>query len=296
MPDREVVNSLISIVVRLWVVCSVVLGVALSGSFTGAARGQAAIDQDDERLGWWVEDLANDDIRWNANAALGHLFGAGDVARAALDRAVSSEDWQQRHLAALVLWPLVDDKPSRRLIAVTLEGMSSLSVPPETDHTCLPLLPNYRMRRGVSYLMDHTEVAEPQLAEALDSEDFQLRFLAAFLLGINGHDQHLTSILPILLPHLNDNRISGDAQMAAAALYRLGPGVISHLESSKAQADEQGRALIEVILIDLKEDASGQINHDYVRYGWARRHGITQMYHDPVREYELGYFGAIREE
>jgi hypothetical protein len=121
------------------------------------------------------------------------------------------------------------------------------------------------------------------LRRGLGSIDAQQRYLAAFLLACAGTTHDVGVVVRELVPHLNDNHTLGDALMAAHALYRLGRQVVPMLHYWRTGADEQGRRLIDLILLDL--DQPPRTRDEFVARSW--RHGVTCVYHDPVIEFDI---------
>lgn len=223
-----------------------------------------------------VTALADDDTRSNANDAARELRWrhSPDAARA-LERVLDSPDLQQRSFAAMLLAYTNPAAPSPRLLEVLVEGLANNGYP-RSPEACNAI---YDAAVGSRYLLDHAEAAKPFLIPGLRSEDLQQRFLCAFLLGQAGVTDELDRCVEILIPHLRDNSIPDDACAASHALYRLGPGVLPHLQAALKDADEQQRALIVLIARDLADPPVTR--SDLV----ARKsmHRITGLFHDPAR-------------
>jgi hypothetical protein len=101
------------------------------------------------------------------------------------------------------------------------------------------------------HLYHHPANAQPALRRALWGGERQPRFLAAFLLGRAVSTADAVAIQTELVPHLEDNATSGDALLAAHALYRLGHASRDALAAWRPSVDRQARSLIELILLDL---------------------------------------------
>jgi HEAT repeat protein len=199
-----------------------------------------------------VAQLRDDNVRWNAPRAMDELRRAGPSAFPALDSALVSNDWQQHQLAAHVLRRNPEYVPSQQLLAVTVEGLRSDDLPSKSEkgqrETYTPV---YNAGEGTRYLLDHAERAAPSLVRALNSDDPQQRFLAAYVLGCGGVGPAVDRAAPVLIEHLRDNEVEGDAIMAAAALYRFGTCVTPFLLERLPANDMQQDQLIRLILLDM---------------------------------------------
>ncbi len=245
------------------------------------ARAQA---EEPSRL---IADLRSDDVEWNAIHAYRILYSSADPPLAELESALESDDWQQRQLAAAVLWYHYDPPEWRRargaaprghltarLMEVTVEGLRSDDLPIErATGRCVTI---FNAREGFSRIRRHPKLAIEALANGLESEDRQQQLLCALLLGFAGAEAHADRAVPILLPHLRDNEIPEDAKWAAPALYRFGPVALPQLEGALADADDQQRALLKLIIDHLR--ANGQQGVVEV----AGRNTITALVADPV--------------
>jgi hypothetical protein len=109
-----------------------------------------------------------------------------------------------------------------------------------------------------------------------------VRFLCAFVLGQAGFDDAVAR--RILVEHLADNHIGGDAIMAAHALYRLGPAALPTVRGAMAFADEQARSLLKIVELDLIDPPR---DPEAMRQR-AAMHGATRLYHDPAIEFDVG--------
>lgn len=134
--------------------------------------------------------------------------------------------------------------------------------------------------------MKHMDKAEPLLIGALKSDDLQQRFFAAAALGWAGKGTaDVDRIAAILVPHLKDNRISGDAVIAGGALFRLGKAVAPKLtEALRTATDEQQSDFLRLILRDLQDPP--KTDRDFEK----RRGSIRAMpdINDPVAGLSTG--------
>lgn len=223
-----------------------------------------------------VAALADDDIRWNAQAALWELMERGAVAVPVLEEALGSRDWQQRQLAAAALRRIEGYAPSERMFVVCVEGLADDALPwGESPRTFTHVTNAYG---SVEYLIRHAVAAEGFIAAGLHSGDVQQRFFCAYALGVAGRSGYAELICDVLAPHLNDNDLRGDAVLAVRALYLTGDSVAPFLRDAWREADAQGRRAIEVILLDLR-DPPGSVEEMRERWGDVR---ITDLVHDPA--------------
>jgi hypothetical protein len=255
-------------------------------TFSAAAETEekqpAPVDQ--ATIARLIADLADDDVRWNAHRAMWRLRKIGSAAEEQLEAALFSHDWQQRQIAAHCLRGLEGYEPSDRMLEVTVEGLRDDDLPSEgrRDHRGAYTYV-FNAKSGTEYLLGHAEAAGPFLLDGLRSDDAQQRFLSAFILGHAGLTSGLPEGAPILLEHLRDNDIGGDAIMSAAALYRFGPDVMPHLLAALPDADAQQAQLVNLILLDLTDPPE---NEQELR---ARKsmQNVTSVCYDPVLEFDL---------
>lgn len=254
-----------------------------------------------DRAAELIEDLRDDDVRWNAIKAWYGIVELEEPPVEALHAALDSDDWQQRQLAADLLWRFArDDRAGRRfapyvtsrLIAVTIEGLrdddsATSQVPGERD------LQLFNAANGFRVLAKHAELAREQLVEGLDGEDYQQRFLCALALGTGGVGSESERVAAILVPHLADNDIPDDAKWSARALFMLGAEAIPHLEAAKEASDDaQQRDLLELILMNLK-GAPDSIDDLLAR---QELNTITSVARDPTqRDFTLNTMGWLRQ-
>jgi hypothetical protein len=238
------------------------------------AGGTVALSGFQERLliSTLIADLRCDGARWNAHRAL-ELLPRLSSAAPALHAALGSPDWQQRQLAAHLLrgWPGM--APTEELLRITVEGLRD-------DHLPYQRFPNSRRytttwvanaREGILYLSVHLDRAAPLVAEGLESDDWQQRFLCAAILGYGGGIEYVAAAAPILIPELADDGRAENARTAAGALYGFGEAVIPHLCRLRQSSDDQQRSLVRSILGDLEDAAAGRPR---TGSSWQRHPGI----------------------
>jgi hypothetical protein len=215
-----------------------------------------------------VDRLRDDDQDWNASRAMEALGELETPPVAELQAALDSDDWQQRQLAATLLWRYF--KPNGyfgerspawrfqsqgsvtpRLIGVTIEGFRNDRLP--LDRWRGKYTYSFNAAEGFRNLRHYAAQAEAQLAAGLKSDDYQQRFLCALTLGFGGVSTQAEAVARVLLPHLRDNDMPDDAKWCTAALLHLGPSVSPSLRAAQPDADEQQVKLIGLILLDFEQ-------------------------------------------
>ncbi len=210
-------------------------------------------------IGELIADLRADEVRGNAICALKELYARETPELIpALEEALESEDWQQRQLAAAVFYKLKWFAPERlkdyvasnRLCEVIVEGLRNDALPSLHQRgRCVPL---NNAAEGVRFLLSYPQQGTEPLEAALDSSDGQQQFLAAYVLGATGRGGKLARITEIVIPHLRDDEIWGNACMTAYALYHLGKEVIPYLQSHASAGDAQVQSAVNLILHNLE--------------------------------------------
>ncbi|MFI4882531.1 MAG: hypothetical protein ACIAQU_08105 [Phycisphaerales bacterium JB064] len=215
-----------------------------------------------------VEQLRDDDQDWNASRAMDALGELPTPPIQELHAALDSDDWQQRQIAAVLLWRFLhpygyirrgwhewrlqpQGEITQRLIEVTVEGFRDDRLPYDRRPTRHTEAPN--AAEGFRHLRHHAKQAESQLAEGLNSDDYQQRFMCALTLGFGGVSSQAEGVARVLLPHLRDNDMPEDAKWCTAALLRVGPEVAPFLRAAQPEADAQQAELIKLLLLDFEE-------------------------------------------
>ncbi len=213
-----------------------------------------------------VHALGDDYEPWNAVWAMGALSELGPDAEPAILGGLSSGDWQQRQLCAEVsrrkfeaarsgVGPLEYRSPSPRLIEVSVEALADDGLPYGAARrvtgrsTATTWVMN--ARSSLAFLAACGEDAEPFLRPALRSPDPQQLFLAACSAGLARCDGLASEAIPLLIPHLKSDERTGNAKLAAAALFAFGEHArpsVEHLTSGGA--DEQQRRIARRILAE----------------------------------------------
>ncbi|MFG0283643.1 MAG: hypothetical protein ACF8R7_04415 [Phycisphaerales bacterium JB039] len=236
---------------------------------------------DNELPGWaisgaaatFVRDLRDDDQQYNGLHAMDMLRRLGPEAIGALEAALHSDDLQQRQLAASVLRAIPQYQPSARMLQVTVEGLSSRARSWERD-TFTPA----SLGRGVRYLSTLGDSAAWAIEDGLRSDDAQQRFACAVAAGFGRCDSLVDLAAPVLIEHLADNNLAGDARVAAPALLGLGEAARPWLEAFAEAPDRQQRDTVQLILLELDGPATTEAERARRR---ALNH-ITTVRADPV--------------
>lgn len=213
----------------------------------GATEPGAGAEEPEPRetLDDLVRDLADDDARGNATRAIPKLVALGVSAAGALERALDSADHQQRQLAAAVLRRIEGLPPSRRLLEITVEGLRHDGIPKGVQ----PYV--FNAAEGVDYLARHVDAAADVLARALDSDDAQQRFAAAYVIARTGRTWALDRTCGLLIAHLEDNDVPNDASLACQALFGLGAPALPYLRRVETSPDPQQRRLAMRLVDDI---------------------------------------------
>jgi hypothetical protein len=220
-------------------------------------------------------DLRSDNARGNAERAEGLLCLLWPTSRDALEAALEDCDRQARMIAAAVLRKKCGRDASDQLLRACIEDLRD-------DGDAVPWWTSWNARTASEYLVQLPDRIEPLLSVAMRSGDWQQRFLAAAIAGHCGHTSLLPQAAPILIPQLRDNRISGDAKIAAPALFRFGPEVIPFLAPFFEDEDRQLRGSVRAIAAQLlSPDGAPRNDTDAMPR-------ISQLTNDPLREIPIG--------
>lgn len=168
---------------------------------------------------------------------------------APLFAALESPNPRLRFAAARVLQDDRRTRPTPKLLEVSVDGLRHDDLPGVEVDGVRSAIAN---AAGYRWLIQHAKAARPLLVTALGSDDLQQRFLAAVVLADSGEArEELERVAKVLIPHLRDNQIAGDAMMAGCAIYQLGPAVLGHLRDARLGADTQQKMLIDLLVFDL---------------------------------------------
>lgn len=237
-----------------------------SGTVTGWSATVVA-----DRL---VRDLHQDGEKWNADRAAGLLGQLWPLSSEALEHAVASDDVQARVIAAGILRQK-SMTPSQALLRACMEDLRD-----DSSHVDWYLSLGNALS-AAEYLVRWASDAEPLLAEAMRSDDRQQRLLAAAVAGYAARLRLVDQAAPILIDHLRDNSIRGDAKVAAPALYRFGSSVLAHLQPHTESDDPQLRAAALSIVerLTYPDRSRHRMQHPMPR--------ITQSVDDPLTQLSI---------
>ncbi|MFG0293421.1 MAG: hypothetical protein ACF8MJ_09755 [Phycisphaerales bacterium JB050] len=253
-----------------------------------------------------VDQLRADDTRWNAMEAMDALGRLREPPIEELERALDSEDWQQRQIAAVLRWRYIDPgfwlwgddslpawrlestgTVTRRLLEVTVEGLRDDALPFDEENHHYTFVAN--AVSGYRALVVHAEAARDLLEAGLESDDYQQKLMCALILGAGGVSDSVDKVAPILIPHLRDNDINEDAKHAIYSLYRFGESVVPYLEAALPRADEQQGQAIRLLLLDLRDKPQTQADLEARK----RMHRITEVVHDPCLNMVQSHFSWL---
>ncbi len=216
-------------------------------------------------IGWtiasYIDDLRDDNIRYNAENAISILCKVGIPATPKLEAALHARDYQQRQLAAHVLRDIheqckgVGYSPSDALLRITAEGLNSDTIPYEPSRIGEGSYHHYtgiaNAREGIEFFSAIGPRAAPYLLIAMQRGDEQAKLLAAGVAARNNFHDLLPIAAPILITHLKDNNTYGDARFSTSALLGFGPDVLPYLDQAAASSDSQSRKTAAMIALDL---------------------------------------------
>ncbi|MCA9293800.1 MAG: hypothetical protein KDA20_08300 [Phycisphaerales bacterium] len=235
-----------------------------------------------------VEDLRDDDIRWNADYAMSALRIVGTPAIPALEDALWSEDWQQRQLAMVTLVEIqgFDATPSNRMIDVCIEALRDDAMP-----YCRRGRIIVKNGRAAAHVLGlHIDRSGRKLEQCLESEDYQQRYVASLILGAEGQSRCARTVCATLLPHLRDNDMDGDAVQASAALYGLGVTALPWLMLERGETDEQARRVIDELIRDIADPPDNE--DEIVARARPRRERIGWTCHVPHVQIRRPYLSS----
>ncbi|MCH2162477.1 MAG: hypothetical protein MK085_11475, partial [Phycisphaerales bacterium] len=188
-----------------------------------------------------VRELRDDDTHWNAEAAISLLESLWPESRHALEQELRVGDGQSRVVAAEIL---------RSQLKVPTPLLLEASVRQLHDDRNAPgwYLREGNARRAVHYLITWHRPARSFVISALDSNDPQQRMFAAVVAAYARYGNCEEKVTAILAWHLQDNEVSGDAGLAARALYEFGSAGIPSMKLWLDHEDPQVRKVIASII------------------------------------------------
>lgn len=230
-----------------------------------------------------IRDLKADTHRFNSIRAVEMLGAMGIEAEPDLFAALASEDHQQRQFAAAIL-SRFPSAPSPTLLRVMVEGLGDDGI---SDWSAE--LANFN--RSVGWLIDHAHEARPYLLEGLRSEDAQARLGSAMALGFGGVHEASDAVVEAMLPHIEENDISGDALIAVAAMFRMGDRAIPALERASVSDTNERRRIVCRLLID--DIRMGDARSKAIDRRW-RSLRITRLGDNPCRDIQMWQYLSPR--
>lgn len=208
-----------------------------------AERSELTAEEMNRLLPALVRDLRHDDVRGNAKLARELLDRYGVAAFPALREALRSDDHQQRHLALQALWAM-DAEPTSQTLCVTVEALR--------DDLWMGRYAVDNAGSAVRYLLRNPGTSDEFLRQAMRGDDPQQRLLAAAVAGFTQRLDLSDEAVPILVSHLRENLITGDALYALVALHRFGASIRSLLETAlESEQDGQGRRSLAFVMFHL---------------------------------------------
>ena len=219
-----------------------------------------------------LEHLRSDDLRWNATLSADKLVRAINdssevraTLRPHLEQHLASSDQQLRVLAtSLCVRVEVREarsgqpiSPHPEIRAAALRWLTSPYSASDRLEFETSATPSAAMAKEFCLL--HAAWMEQDLLGLMGGGDQEERFVAAVVLGNAARTRHCERIAAVLVPHLRDNKIEGDALEAMHALKRLGSPVIPFLESAlESSTDKQERVCLESTLAEIKSPGSSR--------------------------------------
>jgi hypothetical protein len=221
-----------------------------------------------------LNEFRDDDIRGNMSKAAPVLWSHPNLTIEYRYNALNHEDWQVRQVICNSIWKrahrqrfdpelnqyieIIDpDYPiTETLIRVTIEGLRHDTTP--YDHKRRRGLVLYNASDGITRLLPIAHDWIGLLEEAMESDDLQQRVIAAYILGRAGVAQSVKRASQILLPHLRDNQIWGDAKFCVFGLGGFGDELLPYLTSALSTIDKQQRDLITLLIMDIKDPPTSE--------------------------------------
>jgi hypothetical protein len=253
---------------------------------------------DDASLAALVEELRDDDVRWNATLAMSELVsridrdaGARRTLHEELLPHLGSTDRQLRALSVALLLRLglaareagEPFEPTAALLDAALEWMRGR---PGLDSRFWAV----NKHLPVEFALAYADRMEGRLAAELGRSPDGQGFLHAFVLGATGKGEHADLAAPVLLPHLRDNGEDDDACLAQRALAGLGPAVLPHLDGALAEADEQQRLGIEAVRLQVLAPCLDEVDAAQR----AQLNSVTWKVDFPPSQYTYGHASSWR--
>jgi len=196
-----------------------------------------------------IKDLRDDNIPNNGISASRQLCMMGCKVTGLLEECLYSDDYQTRHVAAGILRNCCPDyEPSDRLLTLTLDLLSYDNYDPEClrDMVWHNEVYNYLRNASNTYPQFRS-----RLIQNLNSSDPNEQLDSALLLAEYGEQSLTPTLVPLLIPHLANNKIRNDACMAAYALYQLGEPIRPYIARITNSFDAQEADFASLIMYQL---------------------------------------------
>lgn len=173
-----------------------------------------------------IEDLKDDDCAWNLRTSWAFLREHIERSTPLLIEALDSPDDQERRaVEGLLRNAAVPSEIRQRLYRSSVADLAS-------DRGSSKAWSAFR------FLREHSAECEALLSEAMNASDGRTRLLAAAAAGCTNRSALMNQAVPILVRHLGDNRIHGDAVVAARSLWGFGPAVVPLLTAELRAAPQ----------------------------------------------------------
>lgn len=230
-----------------------------------------------------IRDLKADTHRFNSMRAMEMLRMMGVEAEPDLLVALESDDHQQRQFAAAILSRFPGPR-SQTLLRVMAEGLGDDGISSWSAE-----LSNFN--GSVEWLIDHAHEARPYLCAGLRSDDPQARLGSALALGFGGVHEASDDVVEAMVPHIEENDISGDALIAVAAMFRMGEHAIPALERASVSDTNERRRIVCRLLID--DIRMGDARSKAIDRRW-RSLRITRLGDNPCRDIQMWQYLSPR--
>lgn len=225
-----------------------------------------------------IQNLRDDDIKWNAHEAANRLMDLDCEAVPYLEEALRDPDPQARHIAANLLRQICPEHvPSQTLLDVTLALLNS----PNDEYAgelVYPILAYAYLNQSNIY--PH---ARSRLVAQLSHVDPRVRLYSSLIVANQKETAFASSLVRTLLPHLSDNDLKGDAAAAAYALRQLGNAALPYLVSARSgSTDPQQKELLGLVISSINGDDDSAF-HPTMYVGYNKRPTEELQWVDPTR-------------
>ena len=183
-----------------------------------------------------IDELRDDEYQNNLDAARWFLYQHRERVKDDLLEVLDSDDRQQREAVMGILRE------------TTLEGAGLDRMLRRSVHDLRLEVYGHRTYRTFHYVLQHASSTDPLLLRGMHGDDPQQRLLCAAIAGCAARLSLMEAAAPILVSHLADNDVGGDASIAARALYGFGAPVLPLLNPGRRSPDEQQRQAVEYII------------------------------------------------